>query len=160
MKKKKNSGEETLRSIRRNSAYSSSRVLALITSVVFALGAILISYSISYEFPQKEKIIALFIGVLLGGVGGACLFHFLHAHYDQSDSLIQIAKFQERSLRKRNDALSLVEKIREEVEEENPDKTSDLNLDLTDELKKEKSDEVKKESENSSELSEKPNSAT
>ena len=35
MKKKKNSGEETLRSIRRNSAYSSSRVLALITSVAY-----------------------------------------------------------------------------------------------------------------------------
>ena len=49
---------------------------------------------------------------------GVNLFHFLHAQYDQSDALIQVAKFQECSLRHRNDVLTLVEKIREEVEEE------------------------------------------
>ena len=43
--------------------------------------------------------------------------------------MIQVAKFQERSLRKRNDAISLVEKIREEVHEENmesPEKIHEL----------------------------------
>ena len=39
-----------------------------------------------------------------------------NAIFDGADSLVQIAKFQERSLRRRNDALDLVEKIREEVE--------------------------------------------
>jgi Ran GTPase-activating protein (RanGAP) involved in mRNA processing and transport len=52
------------------------------------------------------------------------LLQFFHAHYDQSDSLIQVAKFQERSLRRRNDALDLVEKIREEVEDEQKEQST------------------------------------
>ena len=51
------------------------------------------------------------------------LNHLANAIFDGADSLVQIAKFQERSLRRRNDALDLVEKIREGVEadEENPE---------------------------------------
>jgi hypothetical protein len=51
------------------------------------------------------------------------LNHLANAIFDGADSLVQIAKFQERSLRRRNDALDLVEKIREEVEadEEKPE---------------------------------------
>jgi len=59
----------------------------------------------------------------LGGVVPALLLnHLANAIFDGADSLVQIAKFQERSLRRRNDALDLVEKIREEVEadEEKP----------------------------------------
>lgn len=59
-----------------------------------------------------------------GGVSAVILLHFLHAHFDGSDALIQVAKFQERSLRKRNDALTMVQKIREEVEEENKSESS------------------------------------
>ena len=77
------------------------------------------AYWLSQDLPQNAQITVLFIAVLLGVLSGVNLFHFLHAHYDQSDALIQVAKFQERSLKHRNNALSLVEKIREEVDEEN-----------------------------------------
>ena len=119
MKKKTNSGEETIKSIRRNSAYNSSRTLVLIFCVVLGLSMLATAYWLSQNLPQNAQIAFLFIAVLLGGLSGVNLFHFLHAHYDQSDALIQVAKFQERSLKHRNNALSLVEKIREEVDEEN-----------------------------------------
>jgi len=119
MKKKTNSGEETIKSIRRNSAYNSSRTLVLIFCVVLGLGMLATAYWLSQNLPQNAQIAVLFIAVLMGVLSGVNLFHFLHAHYDQSDALIQVAKFQERSLKHRNNALSLVEKIREEVDEEN-----------------------------------------
>ena len=119
MKKKTNSGEETIKSIRRNSAYNSSRTLVLIFCVVLGLSMLATAYWLSQNLPQNAQIAFLFIAVLLGVLSGVNLFHFLHAHYDQSDALIQVAKFQERSLKHRNNALSLVEKIREEVDEEN-----------------------------------------
>lgn len=118
MKNKTNSGEETLQSIRRNSAYNSSRTFAFIFSLVLVLSIISISYFLSLSLPKVSQLVVLFIGVLLGAMTGVNLFYFLHAQYDQSDALIQVAKFQERSLRHRNDVLTLVEKIREEVEEE------------------------------------------
>jgi thiol:disulfide interchange protein len=119
MKKKTNSGEETIKSIRRNSAYNSSRTLVLIFCVVLGLSMLATAYWLSQNLPPNAQITVLFIAVLLGVLSGVNLFHFLHAHYDQSDALIQVAKFQERSLKHRNNALSLVEKIREEVDEEN-----------------------------------------
>ena len=119
MKKKTNSGEETIKSIRRNSAYNSSRTLVLIFCVVLGLSMLATAYWLSQISPPNAQIAFLFIAVLLGVLSGVNLFHFLHAHYDQSDALIQVAKFQERSLKHRNNALSLVEKIREEVDEEN-----------------------------------------
>ena len=119
MKKKTNSGEETIKSIRRNSAYNSSRTLVLIFCVVLGLSMLATAYWLSQILPQNAQIAVLFIAVLLGVLSGVNLFHFLHAHYDQSDALIQVAKFQERSIKHRNNALSLVEKIREEVDEEN-----------------------------------------
>jgi len=118
MKKKTNSGEETIKSIRRNSAYNSSRTLVLIFCVVLGLSMLATAYWLSQNLPQNAQIAVLFIAVLMGVLSGVNLFHFLHAHYDQSDALIQVAKFQERSLKHRNNALSLVEKIREEVDEE------------------------------------------
>ena len=119
MKKKINSGEETIKSIRRNSAYNSSRTLVLIFCVILGLSMLATAYWLSQNLPQNAQIAVLFITVLMGVLSGVNLFHFLHAHYDQSDALIQVAKFQERSLKHRNNALSLVEKIREEVDEEN-----------------------------------------
>ena len=119
MKKKINSGEETIKSIRRNSAYNSSRTLVLIFCVILGLSMLATAYWLSQNLPQNAQIAVLFIAVLMGVLSGVNLFHFLHAHYDQSDALIQVAKFQERSLKHRNNALSLVEKIREEVDEEN-----------------------------------------
>ena len=118
MKKKINSGEETIKSIRRNSAYNSSRPLVLIFCVILGLSMLATAYWLSQNLPQNAQIAVLFITVLMGVLSGVNLFHFLHAHYDQSDALIQVAKFQERSLKHRNNALSLVEKIREEVDEE------------------------------------------
>jgi hypothetical protein len=67
---------------------------------------------------KSEQAIVLILAAIGGGLSAVVLLHFLHAHFDGSDALIQVAKFQERSLRKRNDALTMVEKIREEVEAE------------------------------------------
>ena len=113
---------------------------------------ILLAYVISTELPKSEKVIILLIGALLGGFGGISFFHFLHAHYDQSDALIQVAKFQERSLTRRNDALSLVEKIRQEVEEEKLDKIVDSDVNPIETSSSETSDEERKEQEKSSEV--------
>jgi len=57
----------------------------------------------------------MFGGILAGVAASACLYHYLFAHYDQADALLQVAKFQERSIRTRKDAVDLVDKIREEV---------------------------------------------
>ena len=134
MKKKINSGEETLKSIRRNSAYNSSRTVALIFALVLAVSILTLIYFVTLNLPKVSQTVVLFIGGLLGAMSGINLFHFLHAHYDQSDALIQVAKFQERSLRHRNDALSLVEKIREEVEEENQSEPQLLDSNQLDKL--------------------------
>lgn len=152
MKKKSNSGESTLQSIRRNTAYPTSRILTLVFAVIFGFSMILLAYVISTELPKSEKVIILLIGALLGGFGGISFFHFLHAHYDQSDALIQVAKFQERSLTRRNDALSLVEKIRQEVEEEKLDKIVDSDVNPIETSSSETSDEERKEQEKSSEV--------
>ena len=134
MKKKINSGEETLKAIRRNSAYNSSRTLALILALVLVVSILTLIYFVSLNLPKVSQSVVLFMGVVLGALSGVNLFHFLHAHYDQSDALIQVAKFQERSLRHRNDALSLVEKIREEVEEENQSEPQLLDSNQLDKL--------------------------
>ena len=62
-----------------------------------------------------ERVAWMFGGILAGVAASACLYHYLCAHYDQADALLQVAKFQERSIRTRRDAVELVEKIREEV---------------------------------------------
>lgn len=124
MKKKSNSGQDTLDSIRRNSAYQSSRKLSLIFSVVVFFAVLILSYFSTRGMIKSEQVMVLILAAFGGGVSAVILLHFLHAHFDGSDALIQVAKFQERSLRKRNDALTMVEKIREEVEEEKKSESS------------------------------------
>ena len=58
------------------------------------------------------------------------LNHVANAIFDGADSLVQIAKFQERSLRKRNAAIDLVEKIREEVEAEAESENPQANVEV------------------------------
>ena len=118
MKKKTNSGEETLRAIRRNSAYQTARKSSLLFSIIFIFCILAIVFLYSSDFSKSEKLITFIISMVFSGSTGFFLYHYIQSHYDQSDALIQVAKFQERSLRKRNDALSIVEKIREEVSEE------------------------------------------
>jgi len=118
MKKKTNSGEETLRAIRRNSAYQTARKSSLLFSIIFIFCILAIVFLNSADFSKSEKLITFIISMVFSGSTGFFLYHYIQSHYDQSDALIQVAKFQERSLRKRNDALSIVEKIREEVSEE------------------------------------------
>lgn len=124
MKKKSNSGQDTLDSIRRNSAYQSSRKLSLFFSVVVFFAVVIFSYFSSRGMIKNEQAIVLILAAFGGGLSAVILLHILHAHFDGSDALIQVAKFQERSLRKRNDALTMVEKIREEVEEEKKSESS------------------------------------
>jgi hypothetical protein len=126
--KKKNSTQETLQAIRRNTAYGQSRILSLIYCVLLVGVIGLLVFAGTHEQPPVNRMAWLFGGLLAGVAASACLYHFLNAHYDQADSLLQVAKFQQRSIRSRNDALALVEKIREEVneeEEQQQDETSD-----------------------------------
>jgi hypothetical protein len=130
--KKSKSSEETLKAIRRNTAYTNSRTLSLIYCVLL-VGVIGLLVFISTQngadkMPSIEIIAWMFGGVLAGVAASACLYHYLFAHYDQADALLQVAKFQERSIRTRKDAVDLVEKIREEVskdEGEAPDLIED-----------------------------------
>jgi len=149
MKKGKNSGEETLSSIRRNSAYRTSRKLVLL----FAIGVVFVMVCIGYNFAMEHpdnRVIILLSSVIVTGLGGTCFYHIMQAYFDKSDALVQVAKFQERSLRKRNDAISLVEKIRKEVKQE--EKANLMNL------QNQQCEEKEIES-NSSDLSEEPKAA-
>ena len=67
------------------------------------------------QMDTIERVAWMFGGILAGVAASACLYHYLYAHYDQADALLQVAKFQERSIRTRRDAVELVDKIREEV---------------------------------------------
>ena len=116
--KKKNSTQETLAAIRRNSAYGQSRTLSLIYCVLLVGVIGLLVFAGTHGQPFANRMAWLFGGVLAGVAASACLYHFLFAHYDQADALLQVAKFQQRSIRSRSDALALVEKIREEVNEQ------------------------------------------
>jgi len=117
--KKSKSSEETLKAIRRNTAYTHSRILSLIYCVLLiGVSGLLIFIGTHDETNQMdtiEWISWMFGGILAGVAASACLYHYLYAHYDQADALLQVAKFQERSIRTRRDAVELVEKIREEV---------------------------------------------
>ena len=119
---KKNSTQETLAAIRRNSAYGQSRTLSLIYCVLLVGVIGLLVFAGTHGQPFANRMAWLFGGVLAGVAASACLYHFLFAHYDQADALLQVAKFQQRSIRSRSDALALVEKIREEVNEQDEEK--------------------------------------
>ena len=120
--KKKNTTQETLAAIRRNSAYGQSRTLSLIYCVLLVGVIGLLVFAGTHGQPFENRMAWLFGGILAGVAASACLYHFLFAHYDQADALLQVAKFQQRSIRSRSDALALVEKIREEVNEEGEEK--------------------------------------
>ena len=117
--KKSKSSEETLKAIRRNTAYTNSRTLSLIYCVllvgVIGLLVFIGTHDGTNEMPIIERVAWMFGGILAGVAASACLYHYLFAHYDQADALLQVAKFQERSIRTRKDAVDLVDKIREEV---------------------------------------------
>jgi hypothetical protein len=117
--KKSKSSEETLKAIRRNTAYSHSRILSLIYCVLLVgvIGLLIFigTHEEANQMDTIERVAWMFGGILAGVAASACLYHYLCAHYDQADALLQVAKFQERSIRTRRDAVELVEKIREEV---------------------------------------------
>ena len=123
--KKKNSTQETLAAIRRNSAYGQSRTLSLIYCVLLVGVIGLLVFAGTHGQPFANRMAWLFGGVPAGVAASACLYHFLFAHYDQADALLQVAKFQQRSIRSRSDALALVEKIRDEVNEDGEGKELD-----------------------------------
>ena len=116
--KKKNSTQETLEAVRRNSAYQIGRTLALVYSVLIVLIIGILVYVGTGDLPTNQKLASLFGAIIGGAAIGAMSYQYLVAHYDQADALLQVAKFQQRSIRSRSDALALVEKIREEVNEE------------------------------------------
>jgi len=114
---------DVLEAIRRNTGYATGRAFSLVTSVVTVVACAGLGALLGVEKEQQVMLVFILTGALGGVVPALLLNHLANAIFDGADSLVQIAKFQERSLRRRNDALDLVEKIREEVEadEENPE---------------------------------------
>jgi hypothetical protein len=114
---------DVLEAIRRNTGYATGRAFNLVTSVVTVVACAGLGALLGVEKEQQVMLVFILTGALGGVVPALLLNHLANAIFDGADSLVQIAKFQERSLRRRNDALDLVEKIREEVEadEENPE---------------------------------------
>ena len=120
--KKKNTTGETLKAIRRNTAYQTGRTLALVYSILIVVVIAILVYFGTGDLPTNQKLASLFGAIIGGAAIGAMSYQYLVAHYDQADALLQVAKFQQRSIRSRSDALALVEKIREEVNEEGEEK--------------------------------------
>ena len=113
---KNNRSRDVLEAIRRNTGYATGRAFSLVTSVVTVVACAGLGALLGIEKEQKVMLVFILTGALGGVVPALLLNHLANAIFDGADSLVQIAKFQERSLRRRNDALDLVEKIREEVE--------------------------------------------
>ena len=114
---------DVLEAIRRNTGYATGRAFSLVASVLTVVACAGLPCLVPAVNGDEILLSLILIGALGGVVPALLLNHLANAIFDGADSLVQIAKFQERSLRRRNDALDLVEKIREEVEadEENPD---------------------------------------
>ncbi|MDA1046561.1 MAG: hypothetical protein O3A82_06505 [Verrucomicrobia bacterium] len=123
---KNKKSREVLEAIRRNTGYATGRAFSLVTSVLTVVACAGLPCLVP-AVNDSEMFSLILILILIGALGGVVpallLNHLANAIFDGADSLVQIAKFQERSLRRRNDALDLVEKIREEVEadEEKPE---------------------------------------
>jgi hypothetical protein len=119
---KNKKSREVLEAIRRNTGYATGRAFSLVTSVLTVVACAGLPCLVPAVNGDEVLLSLILIGALGGVVPALLLNHLANAIFDGADSLVQIAKFQERSLRRRNDALDLVEKIREEVEadEEKP----------------------------------------
>ncbi len=115
---KNKKSQQVLAAIRRNTGYAAGRTFSLVASVVTVVVCAGLGALLGAE-REQEVMLAFILTGALGGVAPALLLnHLANAIFDGADSLVQVAKFQERSLRRRNDAIDLVEKIREEVESE------------------------------------------
>ena len=114
--------QAVLSSIRRNTCYSSARTILLVSSVILALLALVTGTSL-FSLLDKEDPMAVLLSasVVLGGGLLAFLVNCLgNVYLDAADALLQIAKFEERGNRSRNEALELARKAVEEEEEVAP----------------------------------------
>ncbi len=115
---KNKKSQQVLAAIRRNTGYAAGRTFSLVASVVTVVVCAGLGALLGAEREQEVMLAFILTGALGGVVPALLLNHLANALFDGADSLVQVAKFQERSLRRRNDAIELVEKIREEVEAE------------------------------------------
>ena len=92
---------ETLKAIRRNTAYTHSRFSLIYCVLLVGVIGLLIFIGTYDETNQMDTIdVSLDVRRHSGRCGrSAYLYHYLYAHYDQADALLQVAKFQERSIR-------------------------------------------------------------
>ena len=118
---KNKKARDVLSAIRRNTGYAAGRSFALVSSVVTIVACAGLGAYFGTGREQQVMLVFILTGAIGGVVPALLINHLANAIFDGADSLIQIAKFQERSLRHRGDALDLVEKIRSEVEEEAPE---------------------------------------
>ncbi|MBG31424.1 MAG: hypothetical protein CMI31_15715 [Opitutae bacterium] len=112
--------QAVLSSIRRNTCYSSARTILLVSSVILALLALVTGTSL-FSLLDKEDPMAVLLSasVVLGGGLLAFLVNCLgNVYLDAADALLQIAKFEERGNRSRNEALELARKAVEDDEDE------------------------------------------
>jgi len=128
MAKKK--AQQVLDAIRRNTGYAAGRAFGLVSSVILVIACAGIGALLGTDREQEAMLAFILTGALGGLVPALLLNHVANAIFDGADSLVQIAKFQERSLRKRNDAIDLVEKIREEVEAEAQSENPQANVEV------------------------------
>ena len=128
MAKKK--AKQVLDAIRRNTGYAAGRAFGLVSSVILVIACAGIGALLGADREQEAMLAFILTGALGGLVPALLLNHVVNAIFDGADSLVQIAKFQERSLRRRNDAIGLVEKIREEVEAEAESENPQANVEV------------------------------
>ena len=96
---KNKKAREVLSAVRRNTGYAAGRSFALVSSVVTVVACAGVGALLGAE-KEVESMLAFILTGALGGVVPALLLnHLANAVFDGADTLVQIAKFQERSLR-------------------------------------------------------------
>ena len=110
---------EVLTAIRRNTCYNSSRTILLISSVILALLFLIAGASLFNLLPKENPMtVLLSSSVVIAGALMAFLVNYLgNAFIDGADSLLQIAKFEERGQRSRTEALELARNATTEEED-------------------------------------------
>lgn len=116
---------EVLTAIRRNTCYNSSRTILLISSVILALLSLMAGTSIFSMLPKENPMtVLLSSSVVIGGALMAFLVNYLgNVFIDGADSLLQIAKFEERGQRSRTEALELARNATTGDEEDTSEST-------------------------------------
>ena len=148
---------DILTAIRRNSRYNSGRTVLLVISVILALLA-LVAGTALFTLLDKEEPMAVLLSasiVLAGGLLAFLMNYLGNVFMDGADSLLQIAKFQERSERSRAEALELARMAADQQKEEDCEEPAPPKPEPTPEPEGESTPEPEKEASGDEEPNEK-----